>query len=151
MTILKKISLTILLLFLTTTALTAQRHPEPPKPQPRPQHEKQYSNKRHPRLETIEGTIKVHHREIYIETNRNIYKLIIDNRNPRLNYDRYDFAKLDGKKVELDGYKDNFFREFEVVRLVRIIRHPEPPRPQKRPEPQHRPEPKPQPRPKPQR
>lgn len=144
-----KIKLITLFLFLASATLTAQRHPEPPKPHPRPQPEKHYSNQRHPKLETIEGIIRVHHREIYIETKWDTYRLIIDDHNPRLMYDRRDFIKLDGKMVELDGYRDNFFKKFEVVKIVRVMHHREPPRPQKRPEPKPRPEPQPHPRPQP--
>lgn len=149
MTLTKKIIFATLFFLLVSGTITAQRRPEPPKPQQKHHQVKQNPNRRHPRLETIEGKIIVHHREIYIETKKETYKLIIDNRNPRLNYNFQDFVKLNGKYVELDGYKNNFFNEFEVVRLVKILKNPEPPRPQKQTKPV--PPPKPQPRPRPQR
>lgn len=144
----KKIIICISSIFLATSCLSAQRHPEPARPthvRPEPPR---------PRLESVEGRIRVHHRDIYLETPRHSYKLIIDERNPRLDLSRREFISWEGRTVVLEGYIDHHFEEIEVRRVVRVFR-PEPSRPPKphpRPEPAprpRRPEPEPRPHPKP--
>jgi len=76
-------------------------------------------------LETIEGKVVVHGRNIFLETPRISYKLIFDERDPRLSY--REFEKWDREFVTIEGYADNHNQEFELTKVIR------PPKRQMRP------------------
>lgn len=93
----------------------APAKPAPAKPAPR-------------RLDVIEGYVRVSGHKIYIDTARDSFLLIIDRDNPRI--DRRDFERWDDMMVEVEGYLDRYYDEFEVVRVLRTpkdyLRHARP-------------------------
>lgn len=115
----KKIILAAFAAFMCTTSAFAEIRITIGEPDPAPRPAPVRPAPSHRRVESIEGRIEVHGRNVYLETYDCSYLLILNYYD--IGYDRRDFEYWEGYRVTLEGYIDDRNEEIEVTR---VVRHP---------------------------